>query len=206
MPVQKIFTIGAAILSMLASVSDAQTSDPPPVASLEQARASLQQLDGMAADCMAQDRDPESCNPFRIAINGDLLDAYLENCRVAREWRDRFVTEQVAAGDQRPATNDSQALLGYLVDIEYLCGENALVRATEFVVPAYRSLGRIDTAAGLEYRLDSWRQQQLQERERTRQKQAVSSQERRRQQQTTQQFERLELELIRQQTQPRYPR
>ena len=65
-----------------------------------------------------------------------MLAGYLGNCEVARSWREEFVAEQAQNSSVTPT--QSEALLKHLIDVEYLCGENALIRAAENVLPAYQ--------------------------------------------------------------------
>ena len=195
----------AALLILGAPQVFAQTDTTEPTASLQQIRATLQQLDALASACVTEPGDPEACEAFRQAVDGELLIAYLDNCEVAKRWRDDFVSSQVESS-RSDAGDASGVLLGHLVDIEYLCGEKALTRATESVVAAYSHVRSTGPSLSLQTQWSNWQQQRLRESESRRQIERLSSQLRHLQRHTDRQFEQLELELLRQQTSPPVPR
>ncbi len=194
------------LLTLVPAAVSAQSGEQP-ASGLQQIRDTLEQLDGMAAACVFDSLNTDSCTPFLNAVNGDLLTAYIETCASVRNWRDEFVADQVEEQSSAGAGVDAGTFLRYLVEIEYLCGKAALSRATRYVVPAYRGTSTATgSTANLQYQLDSLRQRQLLTDERERQRRALFSQQQRGQQQTTRQFEQLQLELLRQQSLPQYPR
>lgn len=182
-----------------------QIESTEPTASLQQVRATLQQLDALASVCLTEAGDQDSCEIFRQAIDGELLTAYLDNCAVAKRWRDEFIASEIETG-RSDVGGASEILLGYLVDIEYLCGENALTRATDSVLAAYSRIRLSDGSVSFRTQWESWQQQRLRDSESRRQSERLASQRRHLQQQTNRQFDRLELELLRQQSLPPRPR
>ncbi|MEZ5490936.1 MAG: hypothetical protein R3F50_11540 [Gammaproteobacteria bacterium] len=202
--------LALAVLLILATPPAlSQTTDTAdPTASLQQVRASLQQLDTLASACLTEPGDQDSCETFRQAVDGELLRTYLENCAAAKRWRDDFIASEI----ETPRRNDgdsggaSEVLLGYLIDIEYLCGENALARATDSVLAAYGHIRLTEPSVSAQTQWNNWQQQQLRDSESRRQSERLASQRRQLQQQTSRQFDQLELELLRQQSLPPRPR
>jgi len=201
--------IFAVLLAALPFTAFSQTSEQQLADSLQQARTSLQQLDNLANVCLDASGGSEACSEFQHAVDGELLAAYLENCAVAKSWREEFVTSQ--SQETGATSTRSEELLKFLVDVEFLCGENALARATDNVFPAYRLTRSTQTdgsslARSLQYQLDSARQNSLIDRQRSNLSQGVSSQSERSRRQVRRQFDQLELELLRQQNDQQFPR
>ena len=201
--------IVAGLLVLLPAIGFSQTSEQQLENSLLQAREALQELDELAADCLTESSGNVACPDFLRAVDGALLETYLDNCAIAKSWREQFVTEQVQ--DFAANSSRSETSLRHLIDVEYLCGENAVARATDNVLPAYR-LTRTNPANGnslarsLQYQLDSARQNALIDQRSSNLSGGYSSQSERSRQQIQRQFDRLELELIRQQNNQLYPR
>jgi len=197
------------LLVLLPFTGYSQTTEQQLTDNLQLARDNLQQLDALADTCLKETTGSEACTEFRQAVDGDLLVAYLESCAVAKSWRDEFVSSQ--ARDAEPTSSGSETLLNFLIDIEYLCGENALAQATDNVLPAYRlsksaSVSSSTLARSLQYQLDSARQNTLLDQQRNSLYRGTSSQSTRSQRQTQRQFDQLEIELIRQQLNQPLPR
>jgi len=205
------------IAGVLSSPAWAQVTEEELSDNLQRAQTILAELDRLAATCLQARKNvdntldsEQACQQFHTALNGETLAAYLESCAIARTWREAFVDSQVD-NDTTGADGDQARQLSNLVNTEYLCGTDALTRRTEFVEQAYRLTASNRNAArslanSLQYQIDSDRQSVLMERERSRLLQSLSSQRSRNLQQTRRQFDDLELELLRQQTSPVYPR
>ncbi|MBT8148158.1 MAG: hypothetical protein KJN90_14965 [Gammaproteobacteria bacterium] len=196
-------------LVLAPSFSYSQTSDLQLDNNLTEAREALRQLDELANNCLEESDRSEPCAVFLQAVDGDLLDGYLENCAAAKSWREELVAEQAQNPSVSPTQSD--ALLRRLIDVEYLCGENSLSRATENVFPAYqltrsRQLNGAPIARSLQYQLNSARQNALLNQQRDSLFQDLSSQSERNRRQIQRQSDRLEIELIRQQNNQLLPR
>lgn len=199
----------ASLLLLLPSTGLAQTSEQHLRDSLQQARDSAHQLEALALRCLDEDKGGDACSGFRKALDGALLLGYQESCAIAKAWREEFVSTQ--AQDSAITVDRSAVLLRYLVDIEFLCGENALARNAASVAPAYRlshasAEDSHPATRSLQYQLDSARQNALIDRPRSSLSGSYSSQNERIRRETQQQFDRLELELIRQQNSQLQPR
>ena len=206
---QRILAVVSLVLALAPSFSYLQPSDPQLENNLTEARGALQRLDVLAKNCLEESDHRETCAVFLQAVDGDLLDGYLENCAAAKLWRDEFVAEQ--AQNSSVTATQSEVLLRRLIDVEYLCGENALSRVTENVLPAYqltraRQLNGTPVARSLQYQLNSARQNAMLNQKRDSLFQGLSSQSERNRQQIQRQSDRLEIELIRQQNNQLLPR
>ncbi len=205
--------LAAAILASLAALLPltglAQTGEQQLQDNLRRARNAAQQLEVLANDCLDENAGNEACSAFRKALDGELLEVYLDNCTAAKSWREEFVVKQ--AQDSAATPVQSEVFLGYLVDIEFLCGDNALARNAASVTPAYRltntgPAGSSPMARSLQYQLDSVRQNALLGQQRRILSEGLSTQNERSRTDTQRQFDRLELELIRQQNRQLLPR
>jgi hypothetical protein len=207
--------IGLALLAGL--IAPVQAQDAGPQDSIEQARTALSLLDEQAGACLTSQSSATTnatagaCVAFRQALDGELLTRYLSACRVARAWRDEYVTRRVETGID-DAAGSADETLRTLVDIDYWCGEDALARRTTNVVAAY-GLSRSDISAplaqtgsvrDLQRQLDTSRQQAIIDRERSRLQEDNLAAQQRLRQETYRQQNDLELELIRQQKQRIY--
>lgn len=197
------------LLALLPVTGYAQTTEQQLADNLQQARDALLQLDELAGICLDTPAGLEACSEFRGAVDGALLATYLESCSVAKTWRDEFVTGQAQGAE--PPSSSSESLLTFLVDIEYLCGANALARATENVLPAYRltrsaRAANSSLARSLQYQLDSDRQNTLIEQQRHNLSRGIVSPNTRARREIQRQFDQLEIELIRQQLNQSLPR
>lgn len=92
-------------------------------------KALFQQMDATAEGCL--DDSGQSCQVFLDALDSH-LDQYQQHCQVLRDWRDQLVEENTAT-TAVPETGTARRL----IDVEYTCGEDALVKRTAFVLAAY---------------------------------------------------------------------
>ena len=178
---------------------------------LASTRAVVQELDRMAGNCLNSSEAlsvNSACQDFNEALNGDMLASYIENCQQAKAWREEFVSNQSQSDKQVVDTGES---LEKMVAIEYLCGEDALLKRTEFVALAYQRINNPGAAAlsanennNRQYR--ELRQELLLSRERNQLLQTFQQQQQRQRSETQRQFDQRELELIRQQNNPLHHR
>jgi len=171
-------------------------------------RTIMQQLDQIAEACVASEQqssaDDTRCREFREALNGELLESYINNCQAIKTWRDQFVSSQ--AGASLPPVDASESL-ALMIDAEFLCGERALLNRTGFIELAYQQLNITNSLgvprAGLTSKeLGEFRQELLISRERERLMNSFQQQQLRQRQETQRQIDQQELELIRQQNTP----
>lgn len=200
------------LLTGATSLAWSQTAGEDVGQSLALAREALVQLDELAGTCLEEQAGTGSCTGFRQALDGELLVTYINSCATARRWRDAFVTMQVESPDNLAATRNTEAEnLQLMIDVEYWCGTDALARTTENIVPAYALVKTASTGGGvlsreLQVELHRSRQEILLQAERQRLMDNRLRQQQRLQQQTRDQFQQLELELIRQQATPEFRR
>ena len=177
-------------------------------AQLDAARSIMQQLDELAAACVNPNQQatatPETpCLNFSNALNGEMLASYISHCRSIKTWRDEFVSSQSA----NQTNTDTDTSLSLMIDSEFLCGDDALTKRTDYIGIAYQQINgtnRSDPAnvAATNTELQALRQQMLISRERQRLMNSFQQQQQRQRLETQRQFDRQELELIRQQTVP----
>lgn len=175
---------------------------------IDSATTALTELDLKAETCLISlaegttDEAKAHCDEFLQAIDGALLASYLVDCEALRNWRDDFVSASTA--DNAPDNNNSEENLRRLVGIEFACGENALNKRTEYVVSAFSLLqdGQIKNqraSAALTRHLAELQMQSTANQERRLLRNSILQQQSKRQLETEQQWNDLELELIRQQ-------
>ncbi len=180
---------------------------------LGEVRNALAQLDQLAKTCLddaalqSSTTATTSCAEFSAALDGDLLLNYLQHCNELATWRDDFI--ETYQQNQLSET-ESTSSLRILVQMQLLCGENALAQRTTYVAPAYARLnsapfpGRSNDRAGnANDRLDTIQQQYLIERERLRLRDSRDAVQQRQSVETQRQFDQLQLELLRQSVLPR---
>ena len=176
---------------------------------LSNTRTVMQQLDQFAGLCIDSEQPASTsqntpCQEFREALNGEFLETYIDNCRAIKNWRDQFVISQ---SDNGAPTVDANESLELMIEAEFLCGEDALLKRTEFIALAYQQLNNtnrpgLPLAGGTSQQLREFRQDLLISRERERLMNTFQQQQLRQQQETQRQIDRQELEFIRQQNNP----
>lgn len=170
------------------------------------AHALLNELDTLAGTCLnpADTSLADTCGQFLAALDGELVATYLQQCERLRVWREEFVTAQFTT-DTDTTTNATQ--LQNLVGVDYVCGEQTLLRRTQFVADAFaltRQSGANPegSAVTLNRRLSELQFESRLEAERRSLLESVEMQRQRREQETARQMQQLENELIRQQIAP----
>lgn len=192
--------LGAVSIGSFAADSDTLNTQ------LDNARTAMAEMDLLAQACiesrqLTDSQTADSCLVFNQALDGELLTSYLQNCRDARAWREDYISSpETGSLDQL----ETDTALQLMVDIERLCGEGALLKRTRYVAPAYQQTTSIPS--GIAGDLEALRQESLTSVERSQLRQSLQQQQQRQQQEIQRQFDRLELELIRQQNQPGNPR
>ena len=180
---------------------------------LSNTRTVMQQLDQIAGLCIDSEQPASSsqntsqnmpCEEFREALNGEALETYIDNCRTIKTWRDQFVSSQ---SDNAAPVVDTDESLELMIAAEFLCGEDALLKRTEFIALAYQQLNNtnrpgLPLVGGTSRQLREFRQDLLISRERERLMDTFQQQQLRQQQETQRQIDRQELEFIRQQNIP----
>jgi hypothetical protein len=179
---------------------------------LDAARSIMQQLDELAEQCVAPDEQSSDidnsssqtpCLSFSQALNGEMLIDYIDHCAGIKIWRDQFIDSQT----NNSASNDTKALLELMIDTELLCGEDAMIKRTEFVGQAYQMINNANRSnlaviSTNDRELRALRQQMMISQERNRLMNSFQQQQQRQQFETQRQLDRQELELIRQQIVP----
>lgn len=181
---------------------------------LGEVRNALAQLDQLAKTCLddaaqqsATTATTSSCAEFSAALDGDLLLNYLQRCNDLANWRDDFIE---AYQQNQLSEAESTTSLRNLVQIQLLCGDNAVAQRTTHVALAYARLISApfpglsnDRAGNANDRLDTIQQQYLIERERLRLRDSRDAIQQRQSVETQRQFDQLQLELLRQGILPR---
>jgi hypothetical protein len=191
---------------LIAPLQLISAADDPVTTQLSSTRIVMQQLDQLASVCLAN--EPEitnsqelSCQAFQESLNGELLETYLSNCQAIKSWREQFVSDQ--SNNSAPVEDASESL-ELMIEAEFLCGDNALLKRTEYVELAYRKLNN-SSASGFNLanrssrELREFQQDLLISRERERLRNTFQQQQLRQRQETQNQINRQELEYIRQQ-------
>ncbi len=170
---------------------------------LSNIRQLVTELDAIAEFCVLAESPSEECAGFSsaIAIDGNFFSQYLEQCRTLKDWR-ADLAEEIAAEKIEPQVR--QQVLQQVMEIEFRCGENALINRIELVLTAWNKIRNPD------YSTDSIatilpdqttinvRNRLLNDRMRSSLLNGVNSQQQRLQAETQQLWQRLELENIRQ--------
>ena len=99
-------------------------------------KAIFQQLDSAAETCVSSSNanTPLDCQAFITAMDGDSLADYLQHCSVLNGWRDQVVAQN--AGSAAAIENSEETLQG-MIDVEFTCGDTALLKRTSFVAAAF---------------------------------------------------------------------
>jgi hypothetical protein len=93
----------------------------------------------MEQDSTTQDRPPlavtvqTNCTEFLRLMAGESLGNYLSHCQELKTWRDDFVATAVNNAELPRNTTQLQRL----IDVEYNCGEGALLKRSKSLVAAF---------------------------------------------------------------------
>ena len=150
----------------------------------------FRELDSSAQACV-EESDADSCKAFAEVLDDTFIPSYLGHCAVIRAWRDQVVED----AESGAAADDEPGLANRLIGAEFSCGEDALAKRSHFAVAAFQKWQQENTHASqgtARYRQDgSDRTSPV--------PQALQSQQSRLSREIDQQWQRVELENIRQQ-------
>lgn len=200
--------MGLTVSLLAASSPSAAQIDPLPAINsrVTHAQQVLAELDDKALTCISSfslnlgEAAALLCDEFMRAIDGELLASYLEDCSVAKTWRDGFSAESLAAN----TASETDAARQLQTTIDSYCDKGALQKHTTYVTTAFNTLAKgtlLNQAAtqSFERRLSELEQQMFIDRERRALQRAIDNQRLQREQATQNQFRDIENELIRQQ-------
>lgn len=132
-----------------------QSGVAQPVSSLESdteldtqiisAKSFLVRLDESARLCLQGTRDSEACEAFRESVSTEQLSIYQALCEPLVTWREQLVSENDVSNDKSSA----QLTLTRLLDVEFACGNKALVNRTQYVAQAFAAIQYGSRQAGL---------------------------------------------------------
>lgn len=105
-------------------------------AQITAAKSYLARLDESARLCLADSRDSEACGEFRESISTEQLSIYQTLCEPLMSWREQLVSNSAASNYEGSA----QLTLTRLLDVEFACGNKALVNRTQFVAEAFAAV------------------------------------------------------------------
>lgn len=129
----------------LAQESQAERAFLPTDQHIDQLATLLTALDDKARACLETEPTANSensnCQQLIAAIDGNEIANYLAGCANLKDWRDGYIAEFQNENLSSQDLNEEQALR-LLVQTEYLCGEDALRRRTEYVFPAFAALAQ----------------------------------------------------------------
>lgn len=92
----------------------------------------FQQLDELAEGCLQN--STADCQSFSESLDQQ-LGVYLTACEPLIAWRDALVEQNAT----EPVSADA-ATIQQLLDVEFTCGENALVKQTDYVQQAFNKI------------------------------------------------------------------
>ncbi len=130
-PAHSIFAALAAGLFALA-LPTAQGQTDPLDSHISSIKTQFQQLDASAQACI-EDAD-NACADFLTNLDTE-LPGYLQRCEALLAWR-----EQVVTNNQDGISSDDTSLAQRLIDVEYTCGEDALIKRTNAVQAAFEKV------------------------------------------------------------------
>jgi len=154
-------------------------------------RQLFQELDSSAQHCV-EDHEADSCKSFATTLDESFIPAYLEHCAVIRGWREQLVAD---AESGAVVVDEDQGLASSLIGAEFSCGENSLARRTRFAVAAFQKWQQENSNTAQ----DPARYGQDGSSRTSPVSQALQNQQSRLSREIDQQWQRLELENIRQQ-------
>jgi hypothetical protein len=96
----------------------------------------LVHLDELARLCLVDSRDSKACKEFRESISTAQLSIYQALCAPLVIWREQLVSNNATSHDE----NDAQLTLTRLLDVEFACGNKALVNRTQYVAEAFAAI------------------------------------------------------------------
>ena len=114
---------------------------------ISESKAYLLTLDESARACLDDSIDSDSCEQFRQAISTEQLSAYQALCAPLMTWREQLIMNNNDASAEASAELTLQRLL----DVEFACGDKALVTRTEHVASAFAFIQNAPSANGQFY-------------------------------------------------------
>lgn len=173
---------------LLAQASEAPTSIDTHLTAIVEL---FSEIDNKAEHCIDDD-ELQSCEAFIHSLDTEFIGTYLNHCQEVTGWVDQIVTRVMTDSDSAPG---DEVTAQRLIEAEYTCGKDALRKRTSFVVEAFGKWQAInagnENSGGVDRRASSYSSQGVAE--------AVQSQNSRLNQEVNQQWQRIELENIRQQ-------
>ncbi len=169
------------------SLASAQTEDLD--SHIEQVREQFQQLNLRAEACL--DDTETACQEFLSALDRE-LPRYLQHCEILRDWREQVVSDFTDA--------DADAELAQrLIEVEFTCGEDALVKRNNAVLAAYQKTSLIAPGGLATLLADSANNQASQAFSRNQHavSQDLSQQQQRLRNEIQQQWQRIQLQNVR---------
>lgn len=160
-------------------------------ARIDAIRELFQELDSSAQQCV-EDSAADSCRSFATTLDETFIPAYLDHCAEIRAWREQLVAD-VESGDA--AIDEDQGLASSLIGAEFSCGEDALAKRTRFAVAAFQKWQRENSNTAQA----TARLQQPGNSRTNPVPQSLQNQQSRLSREIDQQWQRVELENIRQQ-------
>jgi len=109
------------------------------------AKSYLMRLDESARLCLVDSSDSEACKEFRESISTAQLSIYQALCEPLVIWREQLVSNNAASHDE----NGAQLTLTRLLDVEFACGNKALINRTQYVAQAYAAIQNGSRQPGL---------------------------------------------------------
>ena len=112
---------------------------------LTEARELIQELDSAAQQCVLEDSQ-DSCKAFASTLDELFIPAYLQHCDAISEWRDQLLENREAGTEMLTAEQD---LARQLLDAEFTCGEDALAKRSQYVVTAFQKWQQEESGTAL---------------------------------------------------------
>ncbi|MCY4359040.1 MAG: hypothetical protein OXD01_16165 [Gammaproteobacteria bacterium] len=108
---------------------------------IEAIKTLFEELDIEANACLKEDTSGENhaCEVFLDHLKVETIALYLESCNDLKDWRESLVAD---ANDSDINPTNPEQTLERLLGIEFVCGEKALVKRTEFVLLAFEKVRR----------------------------------------------------------------
>ena len=127
------------VILLLAAAGSATAQEQDLTSHIEAIKTIFQQLDSAAQTCVESSAEQNTstqpdCAAFATQLEGNILTSYLEHCTVLRNWREELVAQN---GDTQSDLDSDDNTLQAMIDVEFTCGEAALLKRTSYVASAY---------------------------------------------------------------------
>lgn len=178
------------LLFLVSAAASAQSEELD--SHISEIKEQFQKLDTSAEACLAAEA---ACQDFLTTLNSE-LPQYLQHCEALREWREQLVTSN--------SVDDSSGDAGLaqrLIDVEFTCGEDALIKRTDAVLAAYdKTQGSpLQALPALVADTNNREARQAFSQQQNATSQRVSQQQQRLRMEIQQQWQRIQLENVREQ-------